>query len=196
MIKKTLIALSFVIAGFGSLKAQDSTATSNKAAAVQKIGYANLDYIFASWPAYLSANDEITATAKQYENLLLNEEDQLQNLYKKAALLQQNQNPEFAEQYAIAKKAYEDKQLEFKVLSNDYQLKLKKKQELLLQPLLDSAQKAIEAVAKENGYTYIINRQTQAGNIVLFAADESNDISDLVLAKLGVTAKEEGASAE
>jgi outer membrane protein len=52
----------------------------------------------------------------------------------------------------------------------------------LLQPLIEKARKAIDAVAKENGYTYILN--TTQG-MVLYAAP-SEDIMPRVKTKLGI----------
>ena len=56
---------------------------------------------------------------------------------------------------------------------------LLKKQQELMAPVLEKVQKAIEAVAKEKGYTYILD--AAAG--VLYA-DPQYDVSDLVRQKL------------
>jgi outer membrane protein len=52
----------------------------------------------------------------------------------------------------------------------------------LLQPLLDKAKNAINAVARENGYTYIFDVGTGA---VLFY-EKGDNILPLVKAKLGL----------
>jgi outer membrane protein len=66
---------------------------------------------------------------------------------------------------------------------------MQKKQGTLLDPLLDKIQKAIDVVAAENGYTYIFNSaSTNNTAIILFAKNEEDNISDLVLKKLGITA--------
>jgi outer membrane protein len=52
----------------------------------------------------------------------------------------------------------------------------------LSEPLIKRAKEAIEAVAKENGYTYIFN---SSDGLVLYATP-SDDVIDLVLKKLGV----------
>jgi outer membrane protein len=48
--------------------------------------------------------------------------------------------------------------------------------------------KAIEDTAKENGYTFILNQQIGGLDVILYG-DETADVSDLVLKKLGVTVK-------
>lgn len=57
-----------------------------------------------------------------------------------------------------------------------------------MQPVYTKVGKAIEDVAKENGYTFILNQQIGGLDVILYG-DEKNDVSDLVLKKLGVTPK-------
>jgi len=56
------------------------------------------------------------------------------------------------------------------------------KEKELLQPIIDKARKAIEDVAKENGYTYVFD--TSAG--VLLYSEPSDNIMSLVKKKLGI----------
>lgn len=58
---------------------------------------------------------------------------------------------------------------------------LRKKEMQLMQPLIDKAKKAIEEVAKENGFTYVIDEAT---GVLLFSGGE--DILPLVKKKLGL----------
>jgi len=55
----------------------------------------------------------------------------------------------------------------------------------LQQPIIDKIKKAIEEVAKENGYTHVID--TATGALLYF--DEAYDIMDLVKAKLNIKEK-------
>ena len=58
-----------------------------------------------------------------------------------------------------------------------------KKQQELVNPVLDKVKKAISDVATEGGYTYIFDISTQG---VVFQAKTANDITPLVKKKLGV----------
>lgn len=60
---------------------------------------------------------------------------------------------------------------------------LQNKEIELTQPIIEKARVAVEEVAKENGYTYILN---SSEGLLLYAADADN-IMDLVKAKLGIT---------
>lgn len=62
------------------------------------------------------------------------------------------------------------------------QKRLEERQEALLKPIVDRAKAAIEAVGKENGYTYIFDAGVGA---VLYSQD-SDDIMPLVKKKLGL----------
>ncbi|MGB0881662.1 MAG: OmpH family outer membrane protein [Vicingaceae bacterium] len=59
---------------------------------------------------------------------------------------------------------------------------LQKKEQGLLQPIIDKAKTAINDVAKENGYTYVLDSSV---GVVLYSVD-TDDILPKVKAKLGI----------
>ena len=59
-----------------------------------------------------------------------------------------------------------------------------KKREEKLKPILEKVNNAIQTVAKENGYLYVID--ATAGTLLY--ADEANDLQNLVRTKLGLPA--------
>jgi len=62
------------------------------------------------------------------------------------------------------------------------QTQLQTRQEELLKPIVDRAKEAIEAVARENGYSYIFD----SGIGTLLYSQDSDDIMPLVKKKLGL----------
>jgi len=60
---------------------------------------------------------------------------------------------------------------------------LQKKQDELLNPIIEKAKNAINEVAKENGYTYILD--SSVGGVVLYTVS-NDDILPLVKKKLGI----------
>jgi len=60
---------------------------------------------------------------------------------------------------------------------------LQNKQQKLLQPLIDEAKTAVESVAKEKGYTYVLN---QIEDVVLYSTP-ADDLMAAVKQKLGIT---------
>ena len=60
---------------------------------------------------------------------------------------------------------------------------LQKKQQELVNPVIEKVRKAITDVATENKYTYIFDMSSQ---VILYTAPNSNDITALVKKKLGL----------
>ena len=60
---------------------------------------------------------------------------------------------------------------------------LEKTQKELMQPIMDKALNAIKEVGKENGFSYIYD---MSAGIILFAADNTEDVLPLVKKKLGL----------
>ncbi len=150
----------------------------------QKIGHADWEYIFSQIPEY-----------KQIENELAVFESQLQQQLKL-------KSQEFEAKYAVYKALppstletiRKDKESELAYLRENIQkfeqdatASMQKKQSDLVRPVFAKVGKAIEEVAVENGYDYIVNPQMIGGGDVLLYTNEKYNISDLVLKKLGVT---------
>ncbi len=101
----------------------------------------------------------------------------------------------FSEEYAtgtLSKKVAEEKYLKLQQeqeevykKAQDNQNKVLAKRDVLMKPLFERVQKAIEEVGKENGFTYIFDTDQSLFNAVLFAED-SSDVTAMVKAKLGL----------
>ena len=78
------------------------------------------------------------------------------------------------------------KEEENKILQyeQEMQSQLAAKREELLAPILEEVRNAIQAVAKDNGYSYIFDGSPGIG--VLLYADETTNVTGLVKAKLGL----------
>lgn len=64
---------------------------------------------------------------------------------------------------------------------------LQTKYQQLVNPVVQKIQKAIDAVAKETGYQYVFNLDAGANTIpILLVAPEENNITELVLRKMGI----------
>ena len=60
---------------------------------------------------------------------------------------------------------------------------VEKLQMKLMKPLNDKYLKVVQAVAKENGYTYIFDLAT---GVVAYHPDNTGDVTDLVKKKMGI----------
>ena len=173
---RTLIIL---LLGFVALSANAQTSPP------QKIGHADWDYIFGQMPE-----------AKQIENELKTHGTQLDNQLKaKYSEYQAKVNAYQGLPATTPDAIKKDKEAEITQLQEgiqkfqtEAQSSLQKKNTDLMAPVFAKVSKAIEAVAKENGYTYILTPQIigGGGDIILYEDDQYN-ISALVLKKLGIT---------
>ncbi len=171
--------LTLILLGGASLTALAQTSDH-----AQKIGYADWDYIFSQMPEYKQIEAEMKTHGDQLQN-------QLQAKYK---------------DYETKLKAYQagaatmvdairkDKETELTQLQEniqkfqqDAQTSIQNKQDQLMSPVFTKVGKTIEDVAKEHGYSFIINPQLIGGGDILLYSDDKYDISDMVLKKLGVT---------
>lgn len=147
----------------------------------QKIGYLNAQALLADMTEMKSAESELEAFAKQ-----LSAKDSVMVVgfqAKAQALSEKQQKGEIAPvQLETEKKKLEDEQTKIQQFEQDMQQQMAKKKQEKLQPIYDKVNKAINEVAKENGYTYVIDMTSGS----LLYADEKNDLQNLVRKKLGL----------
>ncbi len=150
----------------------------------QKIGYAESDYILSQLPEFKKLESELKTHGAQLENQMKAKYDDYQ------AKLKAYQGMPATTPDAI--KADKERELaalqeNMQKFQQDAQSSFQKKQADLMDPIYKKIGKAIEEVAKENGFSFIINPQVANGGDILLFSDDKFNISDLVLKKLGVT---------
>ncbi|NJN26698.1 MAG: OmpH family outer membrane protein [Cyclobacteriaceae bacterium] len=150
-----------------------------------KIGYTNADFILGNMPEAKQIESELKVHEQQLSTQL---EAKSKDFQTKVAEYEKNAPNMIPEVRADKENELRNMQQSIQKFSQDAQSSLQRKSGELLQPVYDKIQKAIDAVAKANGYTHVFNSgQPDVGlNILLYARDEDN-ISDLVLKELGIT---------
>jgi outer membrane protein len=175
---RTLLSIIFSVVAFA--------AVAQAQPAAQKIGYADWDYIFSQLPEFKVIDAELKTHRTQLESQMEAKQKDFQAKYEVFTKLPTT-TPD-----AIRA----DKQRELETLneslqkfSQDAQTSLTNKQSALMDPIFSKVGKAIEEVAKEQGFSFIINPQLLQGGDILLYSDEKYNISDSVLKKFGVTPK-------
>lgn len=150
----------------------------------QKIGHADWDYIFSQMTEYKKIETDLKSFGNQLQEQIRVKSHELEAKYKSYQDLPAS----------TAEAIKKDKETELAFLQENLQkfqqeaqASIQKKQQDLVNPVFAKVGKAIEAVAIENGFSYIINPQMIGGGDILLYADERYNISDLVLKKLGIT---------
>ena len=149
-----------------------------------KLGYTNVNYVLSISPASKVIQKQLEETQKQYMKTI---EDKNKELETKFEMYQKGQ----ATMLESIKKDKEEElrnlQRSIQTLQEGAQDDLRKKENELVKPELDKIYKAVNEVAKSNGFTHVFNSDQ-----VLLYAEEESDITDLVLDKLGIKAPAAG----
>ncbi|MFW5851986.1 MAG: OmpH family outer membrane protein [Bacteroidota bacterium] len=123
----------------------------------------------------------------------------LQKEYKEAQDMIEEMSVELNQKYMNAQESYDTlsdmgrQMLEEELMSQQQRIqqyqtsaeeKLMKRREALLNPVIEKAQQAINAVAEEKGYMYVFD--VSKGSQVLYFSGKSDDILSLVKKHLGI----------
>lgn len=165
--KNLILAIAFISIG---LSAQAQT---------QKIGYINSLELLSVMPEIKKADKDVEAYRKTFI-------DQLESMNKeyeqKVKAFQASEKTLSEPIKEIKIKEIQDLEKRIVDLNQNAEEKVSKKREDLYAPALEKANKAIQDVGKEKGFSYIMDSSTGA---LLFATDADNVI-DAVKAKLGI----------
>lgn len=165
-LKVALVAVCFLTIG-------------NFAKAQSKIGYINFDALIGQMPEAKTVKTTLDTYSKQFTDELAAMQTELQT---KGTEFQKTQ-ASMSEATRTAKQAeLQDIQKRMQDYNTSAQQKFDEKSQELIKPLSDKARVAVEAVAKEKGYTYVLN-STQTQFVVAPAGD---DLMAAAKAKLGI----------
>jgi len=150
-----------------------------------KVGYTQIDAIVFSMPEMVQVNADLKVYEAQLSSLV--------NTKKVAFDNKMNEYQVISQQPTTLPATLQEKQLELQRLDADLkdfnaksQQSFAAKQQELYTPVYTKVQEAIIAVRIEGGYAMILNSRTQDGSQVILAAEDSDDITEAVFAKLGV----------
>ena len=165
------------------LTAGTLAATSAQAQAPLKIGYTDVQYVLAQMPESKQIESDLKAYNSQLENQLKSKYEEYQT---KLGAYQKGEATMTDVVKADKQKELQSLQQSIQEFQRSAEQSLQQKQQTLLKPALDKLQKNIDAVADENGFTYVFNSDG-GGSPLLLHAPESGNISDMVLKKMGIT---------
>lgn len=161
---KNLVLIAIITLGFTAANAQ------------QKIGHISTDKLLSLMPETKVMNAELEKLSKTYETELKAEQATLQAKLKKYDAEAKTQTDDVNKQRGIEVQQDQQKLYQSSQAARD---DLSKKRNEKLKPILDKAKKAIDEVAKEQGYTYVLENST------LIVAN-GPDLLPAVKAKLGI----------
>ncbi|WP_051350003.1 OmpH family outer membrane protein [Dyadobacter alkalitolerans] len=174
---------------FQSLSQGTATGTS------PKIGYTNVDIVMSQLPETKAMQNQLETTRTQLEKAIdasLKEFQQKADNYQKTA----GQMTEIIR--ADKEKELENLQARIQDMRSKAQQTLQDKQQQLMGPILAKVDSAIQQVGKEHAFVYIFNMDGGVGTVpfILFASAEENNVTNLILEKLGVDPNKSETSAK
>ncbi|MCX6219342.1 OmpH family outer membrane protein [Spirosoma sp.] len=196
--KKNLViafAAALLLGGLNAqAQAQTTTPATTASAGPLKLGYTNIDYILSQTPEAKDIQNQLTIQRTQSENELKRMQKELEDkygAYEKGA----------AQMSDVIRKDRETElqglQARIQEFGRTAEQSLQTKYQQLVNPVVQKIQKGIDAVAKENGYQYVFNLDAGANTIpILLVAPEDNNITELVLKKLGIDPAKAAAAAK
>ncbi|MBB3186710.1 OmpH family outer membrane protein [Microbacter margulisiae] len=146
-----------------------------------KFGHLDTQEIFNAMPEAATVNKTLQDLATTYQKQLT----EMQNEYNrqvKQFVDQRDSLPAAIQQARQSEIA--DMEQRINTLNQTAKNDIQKKQQELIQPIVDKIKKAIEEVGKENGFTYIFDMQVPS---IVYQSDQSIDVTPLVLKQLGIT---------
>ncbi|MBL7764507.1 MAG: OmpH family outer membrane protein [Chitinophagaceae bacterium] len=147
--------------------------------AQQKIGYINSEELVLSMPEAKKADAEISAYAKTFQDQLQGMQKELETKYKAYEAGVKTMSEAMKD---VKEKELQDLQNRIGSTQQSAEEKVAAKRQELLKPITEKADGAIQAVAKEKGYTFILD--VSSGSLVY--ATPTDNILEAVKAKLGI----------
>ncbi|MDI9356480.1 MAG: OmpH family outer membrane protein [Chitinophagaceae bacterium] len=143
-----------------------------------KIGYVSIEYVLSQMPEAKQIESELKAYKSQLENRL---ESKVKEFQSKGQDFQTNYQKMTELERSDKQEELQNLQASIEKFQREAQTSLQEKEVQLLQPAYDKIQKSIDAIAKENAYTYILRAEA------LLYGDKETDVSKLVLKNMGIT---------
>ncbi|HWB61990.1 MAG TPA: OmpH family outer membrane protein [Chitinophagales bacterium] len=170
--KRTLaIVFTALTAFFGTANAQ------------QKIGHINSLDVLQAMPEFKQMSADIDKQKESYQKAL---ENMYADYQKKQTELQDLTKDNKAPDAIVESKIQELQDLQKRI--QDFESKanddIQKMQQDKLKPIQDKYTKAVKEVAQANGYAYVLDVNSGA---VAYFPENTDDLTDLVMKKLGVT---------
>ena len=147
----------------------------------QKYGHVNSGNLLQLLPDAKKADETLKVVQDSFQTI---EKGMLEVFEKEYVAFVKQANAGELPKLQVQKKQqeFQAKEEEIKTLRNKAQLEMISRRQVLLEPILKKMQDAVDAVAKEKGFTYVFDISSGA----LLFANESEDIEPLVKAKLGI----------
>jgi outer membrane protein len=155
-----------------------SMLVADHAQAQMKVGYISLGELIGAMPESKKADTAFNDYRVSLQQQLAEYQSEY---YEQDSLLRTKDTLKFTKpQLEVKRRNLLDLQIKIQGFNDQAQQAMQQKQQELLAPIQKKALDAVQAVAKENGYTYVMSKEA------LFVSPPADDLTALVKKKLGV----------
>ncbi len=151
-----------------------------------RIGYTNVELVLSMMPEARQVEQQLQTFQGQLEAQLQTKQEYAQQRLEEYMDRQSRGDltPDQDSQYVVELTALD---AEIQSMVSEAEQKLVIRRGELLEPVVERLQTAIDEVAAEGGFTYILNQTTSAGVSTLLYGPDEDDITAALLAKLGIS---------
>ncbi|MEY3442616.1 MAG: hypothetical protein RLZZ519_897 [Bacteroidota bacterium] len=153
---------------------------------VTKIGYTNVELILQYMPETKAIETELSKLEKAISSALEVKQKYYQQKLIEFMEYKQSGKPLSPENEKLATTELQKLESEIQKGVAEAENRLMKRRMDLLKPVQDKMQGAIDAVAKEGGYTYILNQAVGDGIPSILYGKESDNVTAAIAKKLGI----------
>jgi len=147
-----------------------------------KVGHMDMQYVLSAMPEMKQVQSQLITLQGQLEKQAQAKQKDFEEKYNRYV----SEGQQMAEAIRVdLEKELSQMQQNAQEFATNAQQTLQQKESQLMQPIYDKIGAAINTVAKEGNYSYVINAGVP-GLDVLYFADPTMDVSNDVLKKLGV----------
>jgi outer membrane protein len=168
----------FVLLGLVAMAGNSQTVT--------KIGYTNVELILQYMPETKAIETELSKLEKAISSALEVKQKYYQQKLIEFMEYKQSGKTLTPEMEKLATTELQKLESEIQKGVAEAENRLMKRRMDLLKPVQDKMQGAIDAVAKEGGYTYILNQAVGAGIPSILYGKESDNVTSAIAKKLGI----------
>lgn len=183
---RTFLRVASVALAFAAVAAAPAGAQQS---APMKIAYLNSQIILQNAPGRAEAESQFEREMTTYRQQVQRMGDSLQTMIADYNKQEISLSPAAKQTRQTAIRAREDA---FQKRTQELEQRAQQRQVELVQPIMEKVQKVIADIRAEDGYAMIFDAGSNAG--VLVAADTTLNITDKVLARMGVKATAQSAA--
>ena len=154
--------------------------------AAQKFAHFDYSSIMQAMPEFKKAQTELETMGKQFQDELQNMEKEINTKIQKYQSEVNDKTPENIRNRRAQE--IQDLQQRYQQAGQDNEQAFNEARQKKMQPIMQKVMDAVNSIAKEGGYVYIIDKTaSQQGGIVINET-LSEDVTKRIAAKLGISA--------